>query len=128
MSNPRTPIDELEFFRSPNVARARKRQEEEANRLPLAKQAEIEELFEELKIRRRESLADVKKNGAVITQEKSNSRGMIYLIRIVNPALKVAQDCERQLTQLAKLLGTAKPKRGESVEDLLKRADALTEN
>src|ERR1022692_520261 len=105
MSNPRTPISELEFFKSPNLKRA-------LNRAPLPKlqkRQEMEALFEDVTKRRVEALADVKKNGMVIIQEKFSSRGALYQTRVTNPALKIAEQCERQLASLARLLTHTQP-------------------
>ena len=99
---PRTSISELELTGSPNLRRALKR--EPAKGLSAAKRAELEQQFEDLKSRRAEALADVRKNGMVINQDKSNARGFIYVIRVTNPALRIAQQCERAMASLAKLL------------------------
>jgi hypothetical protein len=123
MANPRTPIDELEFFKSPNLKRALSRAPEPQ----LQKRGELEAMFADVLARRDEALADVKVNGMVILQDKFSARGELYTARVINPALKIAQQCERQLAQLAKLLTASKPERrgNKSVEDLLAEAEAL---
>lgn len=96
----RTPVEELELRGSKNVARAKSLPPKHT----LAKRKDIEALYEEVKARRAEAMLDVNKNGLTIRQEHSNSRGMIYYTKVVNPALKIAQQCEKQLTALARLL------------------------
>jgi hypothetical protein len=70
----------------------------------LAKREELEEMFRDVWARRKDALKDIKENGLVIRIERSNARGAIYESKIINPAVKVAQACERQLTSLAKLM------------------------
>lgn len=100
MSNPRTNIDDLKLQGSGNLKRALAREPQKQ----LAKRAELEQLFADVTERRREAMADVKKNGQIINQEKSNSRGMLYIQRIVNPSLHIVRQCELQLASLARLL------------------------
>jgi hypothetical protein len=98
----RTPIAELKLTGSPNLKRALRREPKRPRQL--AKRAELEALFAELQQRRRDCLADVRENGMTVQQEHSNARGMIYHRSVVNPALKIAQDCERQLVHIARVL------------------------
>jgi hypothetical protein len=93
----------------------------------LQKRAELERIFSDVTQRRDEALADVKKHGLVLLQDKFSARGELYQVRVVNPALKVVQTCERQLCSLAKLLTAAGPehKGNKSSEDLLREAEAL---
>jgi hypothetical protein len=98
----RTPIPELRLMNSPNLKRALKRGA--APPKAMAKRAEMEEMFRDVWERRKEALADIKSNGLVIRIEKSNSRGALYEAKIANPAVKIAQACERQLCSLAKVL------------------------
>src|ERR1700740_865784 len=113
MPRPRTPLEELEFYKSPNLKRALKRQEAEdaAPAQPLAKHNELVQLYEEIKQRRLDALKDVKENGAVIKQEKFGARGQLVWVKVINPALRIAQSCELQLIKLGKLIGVQrKPK------------------
>ena len=107
--NPRTPVADLHLQGSPNLKRALDRGAEK----PLAKRAELEQMFEEVTARRSEALADVKANGMVMLQDKYSARGELYRVRIVNPSLVIAQKCEGQLASLARLLAqgpaTAEP-------------------
>ena len=116
MPRPRTPISELEFYRSPNLARSKGY----APPKPLAKRAELEALYEEVKARRDEALADVKKNGLVIEQDKFNGR-KVYLVRVVNPAVTIAAACERQLVSIARLLNSVPedPKQEKSTAEMI---------
>src|ERR1700736_6097075 len=98
--NPRKSIEELKLTGSPHIKRSERREPQKQ----LAKRAELEQLFADVTERRREALADVKKNGQIINQEKSNSRGMLYIQKITNPALHIARQCELQLASLARLL------------------------
>jgi hypothetical protein len=70
----------------------------------LLKRDELLQVFSDLEARRNEALADVRENGMVLTQDKFSARGALYQVRVVNPALRIAQDCERQMTALGKLL------------------------
>lgn len=97
---PRTSVEELELRGSKNVARAKNLPPKRT----LAKREDIEALYEEVKSRHSLAMSDVKRNGLVVNQEHSNSRGMIYYTKVVNPALKIAQQCEKQMASLARLL------------------------
>jgi phage terminase small subunit len=119
MSNPRANIEDLKLTGSPNIKRALKYSPEKQ----LAKREELEAMFADIQERRREALADVTKNGIIINQEKSNSRGMIYLQRITNPALTIARQCEMQLASLARLLVVDAPTGKKTTAELLAAAD-----
>jgi TnpA family transposase len=121
MSNPRTSINDLKLQGSTNLKRAQSYASEKRT----AKRAELEALFALIQERHAEALADVKKNGAVIFEDKSNARGMIYVVRKVNPALHIAQQCERQLVALAKLLTEEVDTGKKSVAQLLKETEHL---
>jgi phage terminase small subunit len=86
---------------SPNLKRALSRA---AAKDVSAKRAELEQLYADIKERRREALAAMKKEGRVVFVDKSNSRGAIYTVRIKNPELTIAENCERQLQSLARQL------------------------
>jgi hypothetical protein len=126
----RTPIAELKLTGSPNLRRALRREPKRPRQL--AKREELEELFQEIQARRREALTDVRANGAVIRQEHSNSRGAIYVVRVKNPALAVAENCERQLVQIARVLNADDGAPGEperkSPAQVLADADKLVES
>jgi hypothetical protein len=95
----RTPIEDLKLQGSPNLNRALKRKPKQA-----AKRAELEAMFTDITDRRKAALADVKTNGTILFQDKFSARGALYQIKVVNPSLKIAQQCEKQLAQLAKQL------------------------
>jgi hypothetical protein len=101
MANPRTPIRDLKLAASPNLKRALSYDAPKS----LAKREDLERLYGELLERRSELLADVRKNGVVINQECSNSRAMIYIKKITNPAFTALRATELQLVALAKLIG-----------------------
>lgn len=97
----RTSIQDLQLQgNASNLKRALKRPPAQRS----TKRAELEQIFADLTARRAEALADVRRNGMIINQDRSNSRGFVYLVKITNPALKIAQQCERQLASLAKQL------------------------
>lgn len=104
MSNPRAAIKDLELSGSPNLSRALKREPVR----PLAKRAEVEALLEEVKARRAEALADVRKNGMVLLQDKWGGKGGRELIRVrvKNPSLTIAETCERTVASLVRLLNS----------------------
>jgi hypothetical protein len=103
--NPRASIEELRLQGNKgNLKRALKR----GPAALVAKREQLEALFTDLSARRDEALADVKKNGMVLVQDKFSGRGALYQIKVINPAMKIAQQCERQLAQLARQL-TALP-------------------
>ncbi len=101
MSNPRTGIEDLRLANSPNLKRALKYPPQAKKNL--AKKAELEDLWTELYARYVEALADIKENGMMVFQDRSHA-GKIFAVRVVNPVLKVVQQTERQLVQLAKHL------------------------
>jgi hypothetical protein len=124
MANPRTPIPELEFYNSPNLKRALKRPPEPQ----LQKRAELEAMFADIAKRREEALAYVKEHGMILRQDKFTARGELYLIKVVNPALKIAQQCENQLARIAALLSRGHEpdeKAPRSTADLLAECEAL---
>ena len=97
--NHRTPISELRLQGGTNLARALKRGPERA----LAKRADLEAMFADIMERRAEALADVKARGLLVYQDHF-VRDKLYQKRVVNPSVKLAQACERQLVALAKAL------------------------
>ena len=99
MSMPRTSIADLKLSGSSNLKRALER---EALK-PLAKREELESIFSEVKARHIEALADVKKRGAVIWEDRWKGPKLIR-VQVTNPYLKIAQQCERQMSTLAKQL------------------------
>ena len=104
MSMPRTPIAALRLQGNmSNLRRAIKRGPQK----PLAKRQELEVLFANIQERYELALAAVKQDGAVIWQDCWKGPKVIR-IQVLNPNLKVVQQCERQLLALAKAL-TALP-------------------
>jgi P27 family predicted phage terminase small subunit len=51
--------------------------------------------------------SDLDKRGLQIEETRSSNRGEIYTVTVVNPMLKVAENCEAALQQLTKTLGLA---------------------
>ena len=103
MANPRASMRVLKLSGSKNIERAKSY----APAKSLAKRGDLEALYAELQERRKRLLADVAENGEVINQENSNSRGMIYLKRIANPAMALLHATELKLIAIAKLLTEA---------------------
>jgi len=87
---------------------------------PMEKRAELLGIFRDVSARRGKALADIKKRGAVLTVTKYSAKGNPYEVEIVNPNLRIAQQSERQVVDLAKMLqafptapaAAAKPKTG----------------
>jgi hypothetical protein len=100
MSNPRTSISDLKLSGSPNLKRALKYDAPKA----LAKREDLAILYAELQERRKQLLADVRKNGVTIDQECVN-RGAVYFKKIVNPAFTALRATELQIVTIAKLIG-----------------------
>lgn len=121
----RTSIELLKLAGSPNLKRALNYPPKATKNLAHGK--ELEELWSDLTARRAEALADIKRDGLIIFQDRSHA-GKVFAVRIVHPALRVAQTCERQLVQLAKILTTpaeeANPGK-KSTDDILAESDAL---
>jgi phage terminase small subunit len=104
MPNPRTKIDDLKL-QGGNLKRALSYPPKPES-LSAEARAEMERMFCELKDRRGELLADIRENGLLVFQEKW-SNGKNIAVRVANPAIKLLQTTERQLVQLAKLIGPA---------------------
>lgn len=71
---------------------------------PMEKRSELLAIFKDVSARRKKALADIKKRGAVLTVTKYSAKGNPYEVEIVNHNLRVAQQSERQLADLAKML------------------------
>jgi hypothetical protein len=111
---PRAAIEDLKLIGNKgNLKRALTRPPEKVT----AKRAELEEMFETVKARRAEALADIRENGQLIWQDKW-SAGKLIRVRIINPAVKIAQQCERQLASLAKMLTNDNPDPAKPAEPL----------
>ncbi len=123
------PISRSEMqLRDYSPARIKKLEEAKRHK-PLAKAADLEEMYSTLLARRGALLADVKENGVVITVEKSNSRGMVYRATVVNPAFTALRSTEIQIVQLAKILGDGERAPEQmSTEELLAATQHLVEN
>jgi len=121
--NPRKSIDELKLNGGANLQRALDR----APVRPLAKRAELERMFEEVKARRELALAEIRERGITIVVDKFH-REKLYRAVVPNPAVKVAEAAERIMASLARLLnsdqGDGRPP-GKSGEETLAEADAL---
>lgn len=100
----RTPIEDLKLTGSPNLKRALKYTA--AKKSVLAHREELEQMWQDLAERRAGALAEIKRDGLTILQERM-SDGRLFQQRITHPALKIAQDAERQLKSLARLLSMA---------------------
>lgn len=98
----RTPIELLKLTNSPNLKRALKYGPPKAGK-NLAHGSELEALWTDIAARRAEALADIRRDGLVIFQDRSHA-GKVFAVKIVHPALRVVTTCERQLVQLGKLL------------------------
>jgi hypothetical protein len=100
MANPRRQIQDLVLEGSPNLKRALARPP--AGKLE--KREDILAMWDELMERRRDALAIVKREGLLLKQDKFGPKGELYWQWIKNPMLKVAQETERQLASLARML------------------------
>ena len=105
MSNERTPIEELRFYNSPNLGRALKREEAEANRVLTAEEkdevAQLDELIQlAMKACRKGSTVRGKRNPAFAN---------------LSSLVKTRQQ----------ILDGKRPKKNKSVEELLRQAEAL---
>jgi len=69
---------------------------------PLAKRVELESIFSDLLERRAACMADLKASGFVTTQERC-VRGQLYRSLMMNPSLKICQQTEKQIVELAKV-------------------------
>ena len=119
--NPPKSIAELKLSGSPNLKRALNYPS-----LPkLAKREDLELLYSELQERRKELLADVRENGVTIDQECSNSRGMIYIKKITNPAFTALRATELQIVALARLIPDKNEPKVMTDEELLAATDKL---
>jgi P27 family predicted phage terminase small subunit len=63
------------------------------------------ELYADTRVRWLAAKADLDKRCLMVQVTKSTSKGEIYSVEVENPYLKIAQDCEATLQQLAKALG-----------------------
>jgi hypothetical protein len=101
MANPRTSIDDLVLQGSKgNLKRALARPPVGK----LEKREDILAMWDDLMERRREALELVKTEGLLLKQDKFGPKGELYWQWIKNPMLKVAQETERQLASLARML------------------------
>ena len=86
-------------------------------------------MFEDLRARRAEALADVRKNGLVILQDKFSARGELYRVKVVNPCLAIARDAERQMASLSRMLGLDERRRAadkpDGLEEMLRKAEGV---
>jgi hypothetical protein len=94
---------------------------------PLAKASDLETIYAEVKARREEALALIKRDGLVLVQDKFTATGKYYQIRIPHPALAIARGAELELIALAKLLGEETDPREMTTEELLAQTDKLLE-
>jgi P27 family predicted phage terminase small subunit len=62
-------------------------------------------LFADLSARQVEAKAEIKRLGLIYEEQRFSKGGDPYTVRVVNPAVKIATDAERQLLQLQKSLG-----------------------
>ena len=94
---------------------------------PLAKSADLEAMYVEVKARRAEALALVKKEGLVLIQDKYSARGELYQVRIPHPALAIACGAELQLATLAKLIGAEPEPRDKTASEVMAEANEMLE-
>ncbi len=121
MGNPRTPVEELRLAGSPNLKRALSYKDKPP---AVAKRAELEQMFVDIMERRSEALADVRKDGLTIWQDHFH-REKLYQKKVVNPALKIVQQCEKQLSQLAKQLVAPLDETGKPVSPFLEEFNEI---
>jgi hypothetical protein len=101
MANPRTSIEDLKLQGAKgNLKRALARPAVGK----LEKREDILAMWDELMERRKEALQLVKAEGLLLKQDKFGPKGELYWQWIKNPMLKVAQETERQLASLARML------------------------
>jgi len=124
MAHPRTSVADLKLQgQTSNLARALKRAPLDKT---LPKREALEKLFADVTVRRDRALSDVAIRGEVLTVTKFSMRGEPIDSEVVNPFLKIAERCERQLIVLAKALGqTSATPREKTVEEVLAEADAF---
>ena len=93
------------------VSRAQlaERESDERAAKPMEKRAELLAIFKDVASRRAKAMKDIRRRGAVLTVTKYSAKGNPYEVEIVNPNLRLAQQSERQLADLAKLLQSAFP-------------------
>jgi len=118
----RTPIADLHLQGSSNLPRALRR--EPGKTLP--KREALEKLFADVTVRRDRALSDVAIRGEILTVTRYTRGGGEYEVEIVNPFLKIAERCEKQLIVLARALGqTSGTPREKTVEEIMAEADAF---
>lgn len=65
------------------------------------------ELYAETKARWLRAKADLEARGEMITETRITKSGETYDVSVLNPMLRVAENCESQLLSLTKTLGIA---------------------
>jgi len=76
---------------------------------PMEKREELLAIFKDVSARRAKAMEDVTLRGAILTVTKFSAKGNPYTTEVPNPNLRLAQQSERQLADLAKLLQSAFP-------------------
>lgn len=66
--------------------------------------------------------ADVESRGQILTEQRYSKSGDPYTIQVVNPSMKIKQDCERSMLALCKALGLS-PDAREKVKKARTKAD-----
>jgi len=105
VGNPRADIADLRLQGSPNLKRALAR----GPLMSPARRSQLVALLSDISARRTECLEDVKNRGRVLSVVKYSSKGTGYTTEVVNPNLKIAQQCERQMAALVAQLDRSGP-------------------
>ena len=117
----RTPISELELTHSHNLGRAKSLPPKKV----VAKRAELEAMWKDLTARRDDALAEVKRLGVLLKQDKFSARGELYWVWTTNPCLKIAQATEKQMITLARLLTEEDGSARKSAAQLLRETEEM---
>lgn len=127
MGMPRTPVSELKLRADKNIKRSLSYSA--TRKAVLAHRAELEQMWQDLSERRADALAEIKRDGLTVTEERW-SRGKNISVLVTHPALAIAQDCERQLKSLARLLSMVEESESKEMSDaeLLAATDHLEMN
>lgn len=99
MPRERTAVAELELSGSHNVKRSLGYKAKPR----LAKRETLEAIFQTLEARYAAAMTDLETNGLTIVEDHFDGK-KLYQKRVPNPSLKIAQQCEKQLVALAKVL------------------------